>query len=118
MERRISEADLEALSPIPPHCDGAFLHKALSEAGMVLGSPRKTAHERFLAALELFDKRRDELVGTFDDVRRSAARRQLAAMASLGLLTEDELARFSLEVREVLRFTWETKAATLYQCAR
>jgi hypothetical protein len=45
-----------------------------------------------------------ELAAIFNDPRRSTALEQLAHMWALDSLTDDEMARFSPDTREVIRF--------------
>jgi hypothetical protein len=52
----------------------------------------------------LIHKRDGEIARCFNDQRRSMALEQLTGMRSLGLITDDEMERFSPEVREIVSF--------------
>jgi hypothetical protein len=52
---------------------------------------------------ELLQQRDKELAEAFDDLRRSTAWRQLAVIRSHGLLTEEELARFSPQTQAAVQ---------------
>ena len=58
------------------------------------------SHESYLHLLRLMEERDEELAGAFNGLRRSQALLQLAVMRRLGVVTDDEMARFSDETRE------------------
>jgi hypothetical protein len=80
-----------------------FCQRVLSEVGRLASDTSKTGHERYLAVFKLIERRDRELAEAFDDPRRSTALHQLAHIQSHELLTEEEMGRFSPEVREVVR---------------
>lgn len=51
-------------------------------------------HERFLRLFAVVRDRNDDVAWAFDRLSRSTADQKLAVMAKLGLVTDDELARF------------------------
>jgi hypothetical protein len=69
----------------------------VNDAGM-------TAHQRYLKLFKLLDERNDEVAAGFDDMRRSQAMLRLANIHALGLLTDEEPARFSPGTREAMQF--------------
>lgn len=65
-----------------------------------IGSDASTkAHERYLAIYDLVRKRDKELARIFDGLTRSDAKVKLLLMYRAGLITEDELASLSEDVR-------------------
>ena len=67
----------------------------------------RSCHERYLDVLRLVERRSREMADTFNDMRRSRALQRLTCIQSHELLTEEELGRFSPEMREALRFMLE-----------
>jgi hypothetical protein len=59
-----------------------------------------TAHERYLRMFRAVDDHNERIADTFNDMRRSRAMQRLLAMMSLGVVTDEELARFSAPTRE------------------
>jgi hypothetical protein len=62
----------------------------------------ETSPQRFLKALSLIENGNDEIARAFDDLRRSNALERLRIMISLKLITDEELLRFSQELRSRL----------------
>ena len=63
-----------------------------------------TAHNRYLKLYELIPNRDKDIQQAFDDFRRTTALTCLTSMWQLGLVTQAELDRFSLDTRrQVLR---------------
>jgi hypothetical protein len=65
---------------------------------------RGTNHERYLRLYKVVQDGDDEVAWAFNDLRRSTADYRLAAMVKLGLVTDEELGRFSEATRESTRF--------------
>jgi hypothetical protein len=63
-----------------------------------------TNHERFLRLFETIQNRNEEIVWAFDRLSRSTADQKLGAMIKLGLVTDEELARFSPETLGTARY--------------
>ena len=57
-------------------------------------------HERYLKLSKLLHRRTKAMAAAFDDVRRSRAMILLSNIIDEGLLTDEELNEFSLELRE------------------
>jgi hypothetical protein len=76
--------------------------KILAEAKKEIERPGKSAHERYLNLFKLIEKRDHDIARAFNDFRRSTATMQLVKIHSLGLLTGEELRRFSPETLEIL----------------
>jgi hypothetical protein len=66
--------------------------------GVIQG--RGTNHERYLRLFRVLQDGDDDVAWAFNDLRRSTANNRLAAMVKLGLVTDDELGRFSEATRE------------------
>jgi DNA-binding transcriptional ArsR family regulator len=81
-----------------------FCGSALAEIGKMLSAPGGSNHERFLSLYRLIHEQNDQIADAFDDLRRSTAERQLAAMRRLGLVTDQELAAFSDKTRSTIEF--------------
>ena len=67
---------------------------------LIASDATTTPHERHLEICKLV-RERDRILGdAFDDMRRSTALLRLSVIHSHGLLTEEEMARFSPEARD------------------
>ncbi len=83
-----------------------FCESVLDESRMLCDRENLTAHEKYLDMYKIIEKRDKELVRVFDGHSRSRADQQLRDMYNKGLVTEDELSKFSEETQNVvtLRF--------------
>ena len=104
MVRTISESDWKLFRQLRPIALERFCQRALSDIDGLAHDGAKTGHERYLAIYALMQQRDSELAGIFNDLRRSTALEQLAHLQALNLLTEDEMAHFSPDTLEVIRF--------------
>ncbi len=102
--RTINESDWKLLRALHPIALERFCQRALSDIERLADDDAKTSHERYLAIHDLVQRRDRELADTFNDLRRSTAIEQLAHMRVLNLLTDEEMARFSPDTREIIRF--------------
>jgi hypothetical protein len=80
-----------------------FCAQVLSEIGTISTDTATSNHERYLAVFKHIMERDDELARAFNNPRRSAALLQLAAIKSLGLLSDEELSQFQRETRDSVR---------------
>jgi hypothetical protein len=103
MARDISEPDWKLFRQLHPLALERFCERALADVGRLASEAGKSAHERYLAVFRLLQRRDKELAEAFNDLRRSAALLQLAILCSRGLVTDEELARFSPETRAAVR---------------
>ena len=99
MSRDIPERDWKVFRQIHPVARDRFCERVLSEIAGVTSAPGQDPHKRYLKIFELLRDKDRELATLFDNPRRSRARGQLSMIASAGLLTEEELSRFSPETR-------------------
>jgi hypothetical protein len=105
MERKFPEADWRKLRALYDDALARLCTSALSELRALLDSADTAgdAHETYLEVYEhlnAVDSRRSTL---FDDLRRSTAYFALTAWVRDGLLTDEELASFSADTREVVQ---------------
>jgi hypothetical protein len=103
MSRVISEPDWRLLRELKPVALDRFCRRVLEEIAQISSDAGRSSHERYLAVYQLVERRDRELAETFNDLCRASALVRLAAMRLRGLLTEEELARFSPETRDFLR---------------
>jgi hypothetical protein len=96
------ESDWRVLRSIRDQALERYCARVLDECAAVLRSA-EPAHDRYLRLWRLLKERDDGLAAAFDHPRRSAALQQLAAMATLGVLTDAELSRFGGATREMLQ---------------
>ena len=100
------EADWKILRELAKVALERFCKRVLDEAGPIVGDSEGQSgnyHKRYLALYKLIHRRDDELAFTFNDLKRSMARFQLASMWRLQLLTEEEFMRFSQETRDAVQ---------------
>jgi hypothetical protein len=69
-----------------------------------LSDSRRSEHERYIDAYRFIQKKDRDLGDAFNDFRRSTATRQISIIRTLGVVTEQEVARFSEQTQ---RFTSE-----------
>jgi hypothetical protein len=103
MTRQISEPDWKLFRQLRSVALERFCERTLSDAARLAAQPGATAHERYLAVFDLIRRRDRELAESFEGPRRSTALLRLLAIRSLGLLTEEEVARFGPETRAFLQ---------------
>ena len=84
-----------------------FCESVLDESRVLCDREDLTAHERYLDIYKIIQKRDRELGHAFDGHSRSRADQQLRDMYNRGLVTDDELSKFSEETQNLvlLRFT-------------
>jgi hypothetical protein len=107
MSRELRESDWKILRELHPIALERFCRRALDEIERAASDTDKSCHERYLDVLRLVQQSSREMADAFNDMRRSRALQRLACIQSHELLTEEELERFSPEMREALRFMLE-----------
>jgi hypothetical protein len=100
--REIKESDWKILRKVHAVAVERFCEQVLLEIERIQADSTKTFHRRYLDIYDATRRRDKEIAQTFNDLRRSTAFTQLAAMKSRGLLTEDEFAQFSEETQSVI----------------
>ena len=103
MANNIPESDWKLFRKLHRIALERFCQRVLSELSRLAADDSKTSHERYLAIFKLIEQRDSEVAAAFNDVRRSTAVRQLAAIQLHELLSEEELAVFSPETRNTVQ---------------
>ena len=76
----------------------------LKKVDMLIKKSGSQSHKAYLELWKFLKKEDNEISIMFDDLKRSNAIPKLAAQVRNGLITEDELMRFSEETRKSIRF--------------
>jgi hypothetical protein len=104
MDRGIPESDWKVFRELRDVALERFYKRILSELRELADDDRKTSRERYLAVFELIRRRDDEIANAFNDNdRRSAAVQKIGLMHAYGLLTPEELARFTEKTQQAAR---------------
>ena len=106
MSGELKESDWKALRD-SIRSRRTVLPATLDEIEQVASAADRSCHERYLDVLRLVERRSREMADAFNDMRRSRALERLTSIQSHELLTEEELGRFSPEMREALRLMLE-----------
>ena len=102
MSREIKEADWKLLRQMAPVALERFCQRLLGEIDRIRADTTKSHHQRYLDIFAVLQRRDEEIGHAFNDLRRSTALTQLAAICSHDSLTEEEFSRFSPETRSVI----------------
>ena len=102
MVRGIPESDWKVFRDLRTVALERFCQRVLGDVGRIASDGKQSFHDRYLEIYKLIDERDDELARAFNDFRRSTAIMQLAVIHSHGLLTPDELLRFTPATREAV----------------
>lgn len=97
---QIKESDWRLLRQLKQVAIDRFCTRVLSEIETVSSDATTTPYERYLKVFDLTRERDIELGRMFNDLTRSKAMAKLLLIRQAGLLTEDEWAGFSEEMRE------------------
>jgi hypothetical protein len=103
MSREIKESDWKVFRRLRAIALERFCQRVLMEIDRIAANTGTSSHERYLAVFRLIEERDQQLAAAFNDPRRSTALRQLVAIQSHELLTEEELSDFSPEMRDAVR---------------
>lgn len=99
METTVREEDWKLFRTLREVALDRFCKHALNELRHVLLEGAQGNHERYLAVFRVMKERDRRLARLFDEPRRSDMLWQLAVIRAEGLVTADEMARFSAEAR-------------------
>ena len=102
MMREIKESDWKILRQLHSEALERFCNQILLEIERINSDRAKSFHQKYLDIYEIMQGRDKELAQIFNDLRRSTALTQLAAMKARGLLSEEEFLRFSQDTRNVI----------------
>jgi hypothetical protein len=100
--RSIPESDWKVFRELHQIALERLCERILAEAKEEIERPAKSSHEKYLSLYKLMESRDDEIARGFNDFRRSTALMQIGIIHSMGLLTGEELRRFSPETRQVI----------------
>src|SRR5262249_49303045 len=103
MSRDIPERDWKAFRELHKVALERLCEKILAEARQKTEASGPSSHEKYLNLYKLIHKRDREIARAFNDFRRSTAIMQIGVINSMGLLTDEELQRFSPETQQVIR---------------
>jgi hypothetical protein len=102
MSRDISERDWKVFRELHSVALERLCDKILIEARAQIEHPTKSSHEKYLTLFKLIQDRDDDIARGFNDFRRSTALMQIGVIHSMGLLTGEELRRFSPETLQII----------------
>ena len=100
MPRDFPESDWKVFRELRAAALERFCARILTDINRLSSDVNKPAHDRYVEIYRLVERRDRELAQAFDAPRRSQAISQLALISSLGLLTPEELSRFSPATRD------------------
>ena len=101
----IRESDWKRLRDLKPVALDRFCDRVLLEIDQARSDAASTSHERYLAIYDLIRERDKELGYMFDGLSRSSAIGKLLLIHRAGLLTEEEVAGFSEEIKNAIAGT-------------
>lgn len=110
MAREISESDWKVVKQLHAVALDRFCERVLSEVDAIAADASRTSHQRYLALFETVQRRNKEMANFFDDLRRSTALLQIAALRNRGLLEGGEFMRLSEETRALVEVLLEGRA--------
>ena len=84
-----------------------YCTKVNEETKRLLSQSGLSPHERYLKVYRFIQDKDRELGSAFNDFRRSTATLQIRRIKNLGVITDEELIRFSESTRKVLLMEWE-----------
>ena len=99
MSRGIAESDWKILRELHPIALDRFCHRILKEIESAIADSSRSHHQRYRAIYGLVGRRDREIADAFNDLRRSTAVMRICYLRKLGLLCDEEFARFSEETR-------------------
>jgi len=100
--RDIPESDWKIFRTVRAAALDRYCARVLDECRTASEDRSISNHERYLRLFRLLRERDDDLADAFNDFRRSTAILQLARIHALGVVTDEELGRFSPGTRETV----------------
>jgi len=97
-----TESDWKIFKKLHPIALERFCERVLAEVTRLAAQADKSGYERYKAVNRILEKRDEEFGRAFDDLRRSTLLPSLLHMRRLGLVTDEELSRFSPDVRHMV----------------
>jgi hypothetical protein len=103
MSRDFAEADWKILRKLHPIALDRFYRRILEEIETVVADSSRSHHQRYVAIYQLTERRDREIADAFNDMRRSRAILRICHLRKLGLLSDEEFARFGDETRDAVQ---------------
>ena len=100
--RNIPESDWKLFRQLHSLALDRYCQRILQEIERISGDTKRTPHQRYLAIFKLIERKDADLGRAFNDPRRSTAFMQLAIIYSYGVITGEEIMRFTPETRDVV----------------
>ena len=100
--RDIPERDWKLLRELHGILLDRYSKGVLEKSRALIDDPSVGPHERYLRLYKLIHSTDKELGRALNDMRRSTARRHIVAARTLGLLTDEEMRRFSEETQQAV----------------
>jgi|SRR5215218_1441122 len=100
--RDIPESDWKIFRTVREAALDRYCARVLGECAAVIEDTSTTNHARYLRLFRMLRERDDDLAFAFNDFRRSTAIIQLARIHALGVVTDEELRRFSAGTQELV----------------
>jgi len=100
MQDRIKESDWKKYRAVHQAALERFCDKVLSEIQYFIGERDKSSHARYLEIYKRIHERDETIADLFNDLKRSNAVFKLAGMRYQNLVTDDEYAQFSQDLRD------------------
>jgi hypothetical protein len=100
MHADIKESDWKQFKEIHPIAMKRYDHKSIEEVQYHLTDKAKSETDRFFEIRDAVRVRDKERANLFDDYRRSTAEMQIFLMRRKKLITDEEMLRFSEELRD------------------
>ena len=106
MSRDIPELDWKLFRQLHRIALDRYCQQVLDEIALIAADTQETPHEHYLRIYKVIHQRDRTMSEAFNDLRRSTAIMRLLTICSHGLITEDEIARFTQDTRDAIsRFT-------------
>ena len=99
MPHDVPESDWKAFRDLREVALQRFCERVLADLQSIIVDDSRSHHERYLAGFSLIQERDEQLAHAFNNPARSRMILQLIAIRGLGLLSQDELSRFTQETR-------------------
>jgi hypothetical protein len=103
MSRDIAESDWKILRELHPIALDRFCRRILEEIESVVADSGRSHHQRYVAIYQHVERRDREIADAFNDMRRSRAVMRICHLRNLGLLSDEEFARFGDETRAAVQ---------------
>lgn len=96
----IREADWKVFKQVRETALQRHCQQVLDDIDAISHDAALSAHERYLKVYELIHTRDRKMVAAFDGLSRTDAAFRLMLIRTLGLVSEEDLARFSPEIQK------------------